>query len=186
MNGRKLNTDEMNFISELITDNRVNLQRYVTHIYPAMSIADIEDCLQELYLLSYDKYDDLFAHSNKIGWLFTSLKNIASNLYRKNKNTNSVPIEIAEYELSYEYFNSDTTFDLILQSISEDEIIRYLINHLSTQEQAIYKMKYVDEKDNAHIAENLNIKENAVRARCSDIRKKVRGIIFGEELYKYL
>ena len=111
---------------------------------------------------------------NKGAFLYKTADNLIRNQWRRDKKNNKI---ISLDDIS----ENVSTPDIVdCGNIDFDLYADKIIKALSENEQAIYKLKYVDEKSIADISAELNISFDAVAKRLSRLRQKVREMIKNE------
>ena len=82
---KRLTREQQSEIASLIGQNKVCLTAYIRSQFKDVSDSDIEDCFQELFIRTYEKFSLFERSSNKAGWLFKAMKNIVHEFCRKKK-----------------------------------------------------------------------------------------------------
>ncbi len=128
-----------------------------------------EDCVQEVFIKFAKFFHNIKDETdeNKIESLIRVVsKNMAIDLYRKNKSYNQ---RVLDADLSKFYSLSDDDFDIC------DEIeLKQAINSLPEELKIVFYLKYVWNYSGAEISKYLNISEPLVRKRCMIGKRLVR------------
>jgi len=129
---------------------------------------DAEDVVQEVMLKLWnirnklDEYQSIEALAMKMTY------NLCIDLWRK-KRTSSVPVDqISEFQTE--------TPERIMESRSEIELMKRIIESLPALQQTIIRMKDVEEFETEEIAQITGCNPAAIRSNLSRARKKVRDI----------
>ena len=172
---KHLTKDQQEKIVDLIQKNKVQLTTYIRSQFKDVSDSDIEDCFQELFIRTYEKFSSFEHSSNKTGWLFKAMKNIMHEFYRKKKklynHTTSEAILPEIEEKSNE--EKDLIFEIITNHSSEAQIIQMILSNLTEKERLLYRLRYIEKLSTDKIAEQLSLPSGTVRGRLSDLKKKV-------------
>ena len=75
---KRLTREQQSEIASLIGQNKVHLTAYIRSQFKDISDPDIEDCFQDLFVRTYDKFSSFNRSLDKTGWLFKAMKNIMS------------------------------------------------------------------------------------------------------------
>ena len=183
MNKKRLTEEQQTEIITLIQQNKVRLTAYIRSQFNDITDTDIEDCLQDLFVRTHDKFSSYNRSPNKTGWLFKAMKNVMHEFCRKKKKItdHTVPLSVvqeAEEEYSEE---NDMIFEIVTNHLSEDQIIRIILSKLNEKEQILYRLRYIDNLSTYEIAEKLSLPSGTVRARLFDIKKKITKMIREDE-----
>ncbi|MEY3398145.1 MAG: hypothetical protein RL220_739 [Bacteroidota bacterium] len=132
------------------------------------SVEDAEDLLQDTTLKALRYKDHFEAGTNFRGWLYTIMKNIFINNYKRNKLRKTM-LDSSEnqYYLNYGKKSENT----IAGSINEKEI-RKTIEELPGDFRIPFTM-FVDGYHYDEIAEHMNIPIGTVKSRIFNARKKL-------------
>jgi len=127
-----------------------------------------EDAVSEAFMRAYkhlQKIED--PDSNRsVSYLVTIVKNIAINLYHREKRTTS--IDIAGY-------NEADEFDLekLIESNDEAAHALKLVGRLKEEQRAVFLLKYAHDMSHREIAGALGITENNVTVRLHRAKAKL-------------
>lgn len=136
--------------------------------------SEADDCVQECFLVFYKAVLRGENIDNKGAFLYKTADNLIRNQWRRDKKNNKI---ISLDDIS----ENVSTPDIVdCGNIDFDLYADKIIKALSENEQAIYKLKYVDDKSIADISAELNISFDAVAKRLSRLRQKVREMIKNE------
>lgn len=67
MTKKTLTTEQKEEVVTLIQKNKIRLAVYIRSQFKDISDSDMEDCFQNLFLRTYDKYNDFQKSPNKTG-----------------------------------------------------------------------------------------------------------------------
>lgn len=183
MNKKRLTEEQQTEIITLIQQNKVRLTAYIRSQFNDITDTDIEDCLQDLFVRTHDKFSSYNRSLNKTGWLFKAMKNVTHEFCRKKKKItdNTIPLSyVQESEVETEEEN-DMIFEIVTNHLSEDQIVRIILSKLNEKEQILYRLRYIDNLSTYEIAEKLSLPSGTVRARLFDIKKKIKKMIREDE-----
>jgi len=111
------------FLNTLYLENRIGLALFINSLIYSKNCNDVEDCLQEVFLIVIrkSKTDNIEAHPNIKGWLFSIARNVASRFnaaYMKVK-TNSAD----SAELSEEDFSEQLLEDIVYSETNREKLL---------------------------------------------------------------
>ncbi|WP_165000472.1 RNA polymerase sigma factor [Anaerophilus nitritogenes] len=145
--------------------------------YLYYSIGDIEDAkdlTQEVFVIVYNRIDELQNHENVGGFIYQTAKFVGANFKRKaiQKNLKETPInmEIGSQE-------SDLYEKLIInydRKIDENQYIDNVLSLLSEDKYKLYKLYYIENKSYKDIAKILNVNEVSLRMRYVRLRREIK------------
>ncbi|MDD3079772.1 MAG: sigma-70 family RNA polymerase sigma factor [Paludibacter sp.] len=128
---------------------------------------DAEDAVQEVLLKLWDMRDRLPEYDNVAAFATTVTKNHCLDRLKVKKRTDSLD----------ESYNARAGTDnpyLQMERKNTEQVLRYIISQLPPLQQAIIRMKDIEEYEVEEIAEITGTKADAVRTNLSRARKKVR------------
>lgn len=128
---------------------------------------DAEDAVQEVLLKLWHTRDNLLNYDNVAAFATTVLKNHCLDRLKTKNRTESLD------ESHTIRAGTDNPY-LELERKSSEEMIRRIIETLPSLQQAIIRMKDMEEYEVEEIAEITGTKPDAVRVNLSRARKKVR------------
>ncbi len=128
-----------------------------------------DDCVQEAFLVYYNKLLSGEKIQNPRAFLYRTTDNFLKQAIERYVRTRdrTVPLEDAE-TVSV----SDLPFDP--SDLDYDRLAAILIETLSSDEQTLYRMKYVDRLPLSEIAEILHISPAAAAKRTSRLRSTIK------------
>ena len=115
-----------------------------------------EDLAEEVFIKAFGKLGTLDKPEVFLGWIYRIARNTVIDYYREKKLT--VSLEDVENTLEYE----TNTVDL-LQLEYEQAALLKLLKELGAEQQAVIKLKFLEDLSNAEIAVILNKTEGAIR-----------------------
>lgn len=183
MNKKRLTEEQQTEIITLIQQNKLRLIAYIRSQFNDISDTDIEDCFQDLFVRTHDKFSSYNRSLNKTGWLFKAMKNVTHEFCRKKKKItdHTIPLSVVP-ESDEEYSEeNDMIFEIITNHLSENQIVQIILSKLNEKEQILYRLRYIDNLNTYEIAERLSLPSGTVRARLSDIKKKITKMIREDE-----
>ena len=149
-------------------------QKIFQFIYFRVSHKEIaEDLTEEVFLKAHSKITNLESIASFTGWLYQIARNAVIDYYRSKKLT----VNLADVENTLEY--ETNIVDLVNLGYQQASLLN-LIKELSTQEQSVIKMKFLEDLDTAEIAQILNQSEVNIRViqhraltKLIELRKKL-------------
>jgi RNA polymerase sigma-70 factor, ECF subfamily len=129
--------------------------------------ADAEDAVQEVFLKLWQMRESLDQYDNLEAFATTMTKNRCIDSIRKRGREGPIEDEL------YRQAGPDDPY-LSLERKSNDELIRMIIDRLPPLQQAVLKMKDIEEYELEEIAQITGTTNEAVRVNLSRARKKVR------------
>lgn len=132
-----------------------------------------EDLAEEVFLKAHVKIASLSQNGVVEGWLYQIARNAVIDYYRQKKLT--VDLQTVENTLEYE-----TNVVDILNLQYQQAILLKLLKALGAEQQAVIKMKFLEDLDTAEIAEILETSESNIRViqhralnKLIELRKKL-------------
>ena len=127
-----------------------------------------EDAVSEAFIRAYkhlQKIEDPDS-SQSISYLVTIVKNVAINLYHKEKRVTS--IDIAEYDEA-----DDFNLEEMITSQEDTSVAMQLVGRLKEELRAVFLLKYAHDMSHREIANALGITENNVTVRLHRAKTKL-------------
>lgn len=115
-----------------------------------------EDLVAETFIRVWDKLSEIEGPSTFNGWIYQIARNLVIDHYRSRK----VVVDIAELENFLEY--EDNIVDRTNLQFQE-KIFLEALKKLSSDQQVVIKLKFLDELTNEEIAKILDKSEGAIR-----------------------
>ena len=128
---------------------------------------DAEDAVQEVYLKLWHTRDALDRYDNIPAFATTVTKNLCIDRLRVRNRQDSLEDEL------YRQAGPDNPY-LQLERKNTEQVLKAIIEQLPPLQQAIIKMKDIEEYEVEQIAEITGTQIEAVRMNLSRARKKVR------------
>jgi RNA polymerase sigma-70 factor, ECF subfamily len=115
-----------------------------------------EDLTEEVFLKAFGKISSVKSDSSFEGWLYQIARNSVIDYYRAKKT--EVPLDEIENTLEYEANIIDAV------NLSQDQqLLLNVLKSLTTEQQIVIKLKFIEDLDNETIAEMLHKTEGAIR-----------------------
>ncbi len=132
-------------------------KKIYTFIYYRVGHKEVaEDLAEDVFLKAFGKIAGMNKDGSLEAWLYQIARNRVIDYYREKKLT--VPLEEVENTLEYE----TNVIDIV--NLEHQQIIFLkLLKELGAEQQAVLKMKFLEDLSNSEIAELLNKNEGAIR-----------------------
>lgn len=148
-----------------------------------LSHEDAEDIIADFYVKfrnAVTKYD---INQSFSAYVRTIFKNTMKDAFKKNK---ELPFSLldsddAENDKFEDTLVDDTIIDELLEQDFELEQIKKAMQELDTLSREIIFLKYIENKSNTEIEEQLLISQEVIRQRISRAFKKLRTLLNSEE-----
>lgn len=115
-----------------------------------------EDLVAEVFIKAYDKLSEIRGTKAFNGWLYQIARNLIIDHYRSKK------ISVDIYELENVLTYDDNLFDKANFSFQQTIFLANL-QKLTSDQQIVIKLKFIDDLDNSEIAALLGKSEGAIR-----------------------
>ena len=133
-------------------------------------ITYVEDCVQETYIVLYNKLLD----GEEIQFTLAYLYKVASNLVKKRY----VQLKKQEKNISIDDIKDVNTYSIDLDDrLTFEEYSKMISDALNDTDKEIFALRYEYEMKIEDIAERLNMSVTNVSTRLSRMREKLRKII---------
>lgn len=173
-------SEDERFVLDLVLDHKIKLVKIVTSRLGRCQTADVEDCLQDIFVLAFINKEKLKTHPNPVSWLYVTASNVSYDARRRNLKREQHTVSFSDV---MEYLGEDGVENYITEFHSnaledtEDNKKERVLDELCDKEKELYRLKYVEKKDNRYLAEYYSTTEGCIRARLSQLRKHVRKIV---------
>ncbi len=160
-------------LQECYNEYRVRLFNYcLSRLDGSREAAD--DCVQETFIVFYNKLLDGEEFENPRAFLYRTADNFVKRQRQKDavESKRSIPLDDAE--------NIGVTDEYLLQLdlINYDEIAKTLLNLLTHEEKQIYDLRYIQKIGVEEIAERLGISRPAASMRLMRLRNKIKDMVY--------
>jgi RNA polymerase sigma-70 factor, ECF subfamily len=126
-------------------------------IYYRVSHKEVaEDLAEDVFVKAHTKLSSLSENNSFEGWLYQIARNLVIDYYREKKST----IALEEIENTLEY---ETNIVDIVSLKEQQKVLIKLLKELTSDQQAVIKLKFFEDLDNPEIATLLGKEEGAVR-----------------------
>ena len=130
----------------------------------------VEDCVQETYIVLYNKY----LQGEEIQFTLAYLYKTASNLVKKRY----AQLKKQEKNISIDDIKDVSTYSVDLDDrLTFEEYSKMISDALNDTDKEIFALRYIYEMKIEDIAQRLNLSVSNVSTRLSRIREKLRKII---------
>ncbi len=179
-NIEKISPEERAFISQLIDENRDKLLRAVARNMNTTDPNDIDDCLQEVFLLTLQNAKKLTTHPNPIGWLHKTTFNIAHDMKRNadKRRTKFLSLDDALHLMADNSFENKCIERMEHHIWNIDERKKEIFSKLSIRELDLYHLRFVEKRDYSYIAQKYRTTEGCIRAWISQMKKRIKTMVY--------
>lgn len=135
---------------------------------------DAKDLTQEVFVIVYNRIEELQGHENIGGFIYQTAKFLSANFKRKafKKTLNETPINMEIGSKESDLYEKIT---MIYDSkIDEGKYVNNVLSLLAEEKQQLYKLYYVENKSYKEIAKILNVNEASLRMRYVRLRREIK------------
>ena len=139
-----------------------------------------DDCVQETFIVFYNKLLDGEEFENPRAFLYRTADNFVKRQKQKDavELKRSIPLdEAADVGVTDEYLSR-------LDLIDYEEIAKILLNLLTDEEKQIYDLRYIRKQGVEDIAEQLGISRPAASMRLMRLRNKIKDMVYSFDIEK--
>ena len=161
--------EQRNELAEFYAEHKNRL--YAIALSKLHNKTDAEDAVQEVFSRIADKPENFFEiPPHKRGtYADVIVRNISGDMYKKQKQENTVSVDTLGQELS-EYISVE---DIVIGNELYSELVGF-IRKLPDARKSALILRIMYKMSTAEIAETLNISETAARKRLSDAGKLIK------------
>ncbi len=164
---------DSDFIAGLYNGNHKRLRQLVSMNCISSSTEDIDDCVEEVFVVVVKNVGKIKQHPNKEAWLSMVAKNVTENFNRKFiNNLNKAPLYDNEMPVDEYVINK-----LENERIKKKVAVMRLLGSLSDDYKKIYFLRYSRELSYNKISEITGICLNTVGTKISRLNKLLRSEI---------
>ena len=160
-------------LQECYNEYRIKLFNYcLSRLDGSREAAD--DCVQEVFIVFYNKLLDGESFENPRAFLYRTADNFVKRQKKKEASElrHNIPLDEAErIGLTDEYAAR-------LDSIDYEECARRLLLLLTHDEKEIYEMRYIQNVGVEQIAEKLGVSRPAASMRLMRLRNKIKTMVY--------
>lgn len=167
-------------LQQCYSEYRIKLFNYcLSRLDGSREAAD--DCVQETFIVFYNKLLDGEEFENPRAFLYRT----ADNFVRRQKQKDAteakrqVPLESAA-----DVGITDDEYTARLNLIDYEECAKILLNLLTDEEKQIYELRYVQKTGVEKIAETLGISRPAASMRLMRLRSKITDMVYSFDIEK--
>lgn len=143
------------------------------------SQSDAEDVLQTIFLRLTPGWGQRDLSPNPRAYLYRAAVNASLDLLRQRKRTNSVPLDVVDFDLSPKLSTASPVDEL--ENTELRELIRQAVAKLEGRAAAAFVLRYYEGYDNGRIAEILGTSQMVVAVTLHRARTRLR-----KEIGKFL
>ena len=139
-----------------------------------------DDCVQETFIVFYNKLLDGEEFENPRAFLYRTADNFVKRQKQKDavESKRSVPLEDAEnIGVTDEYLSR-------LDLIDYEECAKILLNLLTDEEKQIYDLRYIQKIGVEEISGKLGISRPAASMRLMRLRNKIKDMVYSFDIEK--
>lgn len=159
-------------LQECYNEYRIKLFNYCLSRLDSREAAD--DCVQEAFIVFYNKLLDGEEFENPRAFLYRTADNFVKRQKQKDavELKRSIPLDdAAEVGVTDEYLSR-------LDLIDYEECAKILLNLLTDEEKQIYDLRYIQKIGVEDIAERLGISRPAASMRLMRLRNKIKDMVY--------
>ncbi len=166
-------------LQECYNDYRIRLFNYcLSRLDGSREAAD--DCVQETFIVFYNKLLDGEDFENPRAFLYRTADNFVKRQKQKNASDlqHHVPLDdVTDIGVNDEYLSR-------LNLIDYEECAKILINLLTDEEKQIYDLRYIQKIGVEEIADKLGISRPAASMRLMRLRNKIKNMVYSFDIEK--
>ncbi len=139
-----------------------------------------DDCVQETFIVFYDKLLDGEQFENPRAFLYRTADNFVKRQKQKaaSELRREVPLEsVSDIGVNDEYI-------MRLDEIDYEECAKILLGLLTAEEKQIYDLRYIKKIGVEEIAERLGISRPAASMRLMRLRNKIKDMVYSFDIEK--
>ena len=166
-------------LQECYNEYRIKLFNYcLSRLDGSREAAD--DCVQETFIVFYNKLLDGEEFENPRAFLYRTADNFVKRQKQKDavKLKRNVPLDdAADIGVTDEYLSR-------LDLIDYEECAKILLNLLTEEEKQIYDLRYIRKQGVEDIGEQLGISRPAASMRLMRLRNKIKDMVYSFDIEK--
>ncbi len=167
------------FLQECYNEYRIKLFNYcLSRLDGSREAAD--DCVQETFIVFYNKLLDGEEFENPRAFLYRTADNFVKRQKQKNavESKRSIPLEDAtDIGVTDEYTEK-------LDLIDYEKCAKILLNLLTDEEKQIYDLRYIQKIGVEDLADKLGISRAAASMRLMRLRNKIKDMVYSFDIEK--
>lgn len=172
-------------------DKKLNIEQFINdcyekyyqslHKYCRVRLGEFsehaEDCVQDAFVILQRKLSEGETIERPRAFLYRTADNFVKRTVEHYGKERTRTVELTEAE------NAPAP-PIISDDFDYDKLAQILIAELSTQEQELYILKYIQRKPLKEIAEMLGIQPTAVAKRVSRLRQHIKDLIYDNNFFE--
>lgn len=174
---KKLNKNNEDYIVKLYQLYSAIVKKTIISKLYSCSIEDIEDCVQEVFVVAVKRLDELRGHPKLIGWFTVVAKNIAMKHNEKfltEKHVNDKAFDDCPDTFCVE---EQVVEDIMFAELIKQDVLNTVLNTLESEEKKLYNLRWVQHLRYKEIEEALALSSGAVKSRILRLRRHIEEII---------
>ncbi len=139
-----------------------------------------DDCVQETFIVFYNKLLDGEEFENPRAFLYRTADNFVKRQKQKDavESKRSIPLDdAADIGVTDKYTEK-------LDLIDYEECAKILLNLLTDEEKQIYDLRYIQKQGVEDISEQLGISRPAASMRLMRLRNKIKNMVYSFDIEK--
>ncbi len=167
-------------LQECYNEYRIKLFNYcLSRLDGSREAAD--DCVQEAFIVFYNKLLDGEEFENPRAFLYRTADNFVKRQKQKaaSELKHRVPLEEAA-----DIGITDDEYNERLDLIDYEECAKILLNLLTDEEKQIYDLRYIQKIGVEEIAERLGVSRPAASMRLMRLRNKIKDMVYSFDIEK--
>lgn len=165
-------------LQECYNEYRIKLFNYcLSRLDGSREAAD--DCVQETFIVFYNKLLDGEEFENPRAFLYRTADNFVKRQKQKDAMELRHNVSLDEAE---QIGASDSEYTERLSLIDYEECAKILLNLLTDEEKQIYALRYIQKIGVEEIAERLGISRPAASMRLMRLRNKIKDMVYDMNL----
>ena len=167
-------------LQECYNEYRIKLFNYcLSRLDGSREAAD--DCVQEVFIVFYNKLLDGEEFENPRAFLYRTADNFVKRQKQKDAMELRHNVSLDEAE---QIGVSDSEYTERLNLIDYEECAKILLNLLTDEEKQIYDLRYIHKIGVEEIAERLGISRPAASMRLMRLRNKIKDMVYSFDIEK--
>jgi len=143
--------------------------------YAVGNIEDAKDLTQEVFMVVYNRLEEIAGHENPAAFIYQTAKFKATNFNRKQNTKGCHEYSIVE---QVQEASEQNAYEVMIQEkdegIDETDYIENVLNTMDEQQKRLYYYRYIEKKNYKEISCLMGLDEVTLRMRCLRLRKQLK------------